>query len=161
MQNASKLLNIYAICDNILQGDNMINVKYYSILPEEAKNIRKKVFIEEQGFKNEFDETDNCCIHFLLYKDGTAAATGRMFTEDGGKSYHIGRIAVLKEYRKFHLGSAIMNEMIKKAKELNAELIIVSAQCRVSEFYEKLGFIKTGSIYMDEFCPHIRMELKL
>lgn len=149
------------MCDNIPAGDNMFNVKSYNALPEEAKNIRTKVFVEEQGFTNEFDETDKGCIHFLLYKDDTAAATGRMFTENSGKSYHIGRVAVLKEYRKFHLGSSIMNEMIKKAKELNAQSVIVSAQCRVSEFYKKLGFEEQGEVYMDEYCPHIRMELKL
>lgn len=161
MQNASILLNIYASCGNILAGDNMIHVKSYNILPDEAKSIRTKVFIEEQGFKDEFDETDKHCMHFLLYKDNTAAATGRMFTEDGGKSYHIGRVAVLKEYRKFHLGSALMTEIIQQAKQLHAQSVIVSAQCRVSDFYKKIGFAEQGEIYMDEHCPHIKMELKL
>lgn len=37
MQNASILLNIYAICANILAGDTMNNVKIYNNLPDEAK----------------------------------------------------------------------------------------------------------------------------
>ncbi len=139
----------------------MINVECYSFLPEEAKNIRKAVFIEEQGFNNEFDETDDTCLHFLLFKDGIAAGTGRMFTEDGGKSYHIGRVCILKEYRKFHLGSEIMKTMIEKAKELGAEKAVLSAQCRASGFYKKLGFAEKGETYLDEYCPHIKMELDL
>lgn len=161
MQNASKSLNIYATCANIHTGDTMIRVKYYNCLPQEAKDIRTAVFIKEQGFKDEFDNTDEICLHFVLFKDNTAAATGRMFTEDNGKSYHIGRVAVLKEYRAFHFGATIMKEMIKKAKALGAQKVILSAQCRASGFYEKLGFKKIGEIYMDEYCPHIKMELPL
>jgi len=154
-------LNIYAICANIQIGDTMIDVKCYNSLPEDAVKIRTAVFIEEQGFKEEFDEMDKSCLHFLLFKGDAAAATGRMFTKDGGKTYHIGRVAVLKEYRKYHLGTALMQAMIAEAKSRKASAVIVSAQCRVSHFYKKLGFNETGSTYMDEFCPHIRMELTL
>lgn len=154
-------MNIYAIYANIRIGDNMIDVKCYNSIPDEAVKIRTAVFIEEQGFNNEFDETDKSCLHFLLYKNNTAAATGRMFTPDNGKTYHIGRVAVLKEYRKFHLGSLLMQEMLAKAKNLNAKSAVVSAQCRVKDFYRKLGFTETGNTYLDEHCPHIKMELEL
>ncbi|MEY8325979.1 hypothetical protein AALB47_19035 [Lachnospiraceae bacterium 54-11] len=33
-----------------------MEIKLYSTLPSEAVKIRKLVFVEEQGFKNEFDE---------------------------------------------------------------------------------------------------------
>ena len=33
-------------------------VKIYNFLCTEAKTIREKVFMEEQGFKNEFDDTN-------------------------------------------------------------------------------------------------------
>lgn len=161
MQNASISLNIYAICANILAGDTMNNVKIYNNLPDEAKKIRTNVFINEQGFNDEFDEIDGRSLHFLLFKDNNAIATGRMFTDDDGKSYHIGRVAVLKEYRKYHAGSELMTAMIEKSKELKAEKIVLSAQCRVKEFYKKLGFTEVGDIYYDEYCPHIQMELKL
>ena len=60
-----------------------------------------------------------------------------MFTENGGSSYHIGRMAVLKEYRKTGLGSDIMNALCKKAKELGAEKCELSAQC-VQKAFTKL-----------------------
>ena len=37
----------------------------------------------------------------------------------------------------------------------------VSAQCRVQPFYEKCGFTSVGEVYLDEFCPHIRMVKEL
>ena len=101
----------------------MEEIKIYEHLPEEAKHIRKTVFMDEQGFKDEFDETDKKSLHAVLFIDGNAAATARMFTENGGKSYHIGRVAVLKEFRKSGLGSRIMTALCEKAKEAGAEAV--------------------------------------
>lgn len=139
----------------------MIEVKFYNELPAEAAEIRKKVFIEEQGFQNEFDEFDNISVHAIISVDGIAAGTARMFTEDDGKSVHLGRIAVLKEQRKLHLGSLMLNALFKKAKELGAERAIVGAQCRAAGFYKSLGFTEYGEIYSDEGCPHIYMQKEL
>lgn len=166
----------YKMQENIILNDKRINVifmiklkkvlrmkeiRLYENLPEEAKNIRKTVFMDEQGFKDEFDETDKNSLHAVLFADGKAAATARMFTEDSGKSYHIGRVAVLKEYRKSGLGSEIMTALCEKAKEKGAERCELSAQCRAKNFYTKLGFKEKGGIYLDEGCPHIYMEKKL
>ncbi len=139
----------------------MNRIKFFDCRCAEAAEIRQKVFIEEQGFEHEFDETDAASLHIVIYIDGKAAGTGRMFTEDGGKSYHLGRIAVLPEYRRRHLGSDIVNAMCEKAKELGAERCVLSAQCRVKEFYNTLGFEEKGEIFYDEKCPHIHMEKEL
>lgn len=133
----------------------------YEYLPEYAKEIRQKVFVEEQKFENEFDETDDISFHILIFVNNYAAGTARMFTEDGGKSYHIGRVAVLPEYRKHHLGSELVNAAVFKAKELGAEKCVLSAQVRVKDFYKNLGFIEHGDEYLDEYCPHIYMEKEL
>ena len=33
---------------------------------EQAAAIRQAVFVEEQGFHNEFDETDETCLHCVI-----------------------------------------------------------------------------------------------
>ena len=43
-----------------------MNYKIYDQLPQEAKKIRIKVFMEEQGFKDEFDDLDEVC-NILLF----------------------------------------------------------------------------------------------
>lgn len=53
-------------------------VKIYNFLCTEAKTIREKVFMEEQGFKNEFDEYDEMVPHAVLFMEGCAVATGRL-----------------------------------------------------------------------------------
>ena len=42
-------------------------IKLYTELPKESYEIRKKVFVEEQGFKNEFDDIDKSSTHLVLY----------------------------------------------------------------------------------------------
>lgn len=136
-------------------------IKFYDFLPSEAKSIRQTVFIEEQGFVNEFDETDNNSVHALLFYNGIAAATARMFTENKGVSFHIGRVAVLKQFRGKNLGTEIVNALCLEAKKKGAKKCELSAQCRVTKFYESLGFKQSGEIYYDESCPHIYMEKEL
>lgn len=139
----------------------MEEIKLFTQLPEEAMRIRKNVFVEEQGFHDEFDETDKSSLHAVLFSDGKAVGTARMFTENGGKSYHIGRMAVIKEYRKHGCGRKIMDALLAKAKELGAESCELSAQCRARGFYETLGFEASGDVYLDEHCPHIYMRKTL
>lgn len=121
--------------------------------------IRTDVFIKEQGFNDEFDETDKTCFHIVLYENETPVATCRYFETDG--SYHIGRVAVVKEYRGFHLGEKIMSIAENEIRKRGGQTIEVSAQVRVKNFYEKLGFQAVGETYFDEFCEHVRMVKKL
>ena len=44
-----------------------MNYKIYEQLPQEAKDIRIKVFMEEQGFKDEFDDLDHECKHLVVF----------------------------------------------------------------------------------------------
>ena len=57
----------------------MLTMKLYEELHEDAVRIRKEVFMDEQGFCNEFDEIDKIAFHAVLYEDDRAAATGRMY----------------------------------------------------------------------------------
>ncbi len=133
--------------------------KKFTGLNNDIIGIRTEVFIDEQGFKDEFDETDKICSHIVLYDNEIPVATCRYFEENG--VYHIGRVAVIKEYRNQHLGNEIMKIAEAEILKENGKQIEVSAQVRVSEFYKKLGYNKVGDIYFDEFCEHIRMVKKI
>ena len=118
--------------------------------------IRTAVFVEEQGFQQEFDEIDSRAWHVLIYDGETAAATGRLYTDDG-ECYHIGRVAVLPAYRGKRLGKLVISALEAQAVMRGGKKISLSAQCRAAGFYEKLGYARTENIHMDEFCPHVTM----
>ncbi len=129
---------------------------------EQAAAIRQAVFVEEQGFHNEFDETDETCLHCVISDGPQPVATCRAFAkEDGSGRWIIGRVAVSLPYRGQRQGEAVMNAMMKHLAQQGVREIELSAQCRAAGFYEKLGFISTGETHMDEYCPHVTMIKKL
>ena len=121
--------------------------------------IRGTVFVEEQGFANEFDGTDKTARHLTLYADGKCAGCARLYVENGG--WHLGRVAVLREFRGMGLGAALVREAEREAVRLGAEKISLSAQVQAEDFYGKLGYRAVTGIYLDEHCPHVGMEKKL
>ena len=131
-------------------------------LSESAKALRAGVFLDEQGFSVEFDEIDDTCLHLELSEGGEVIAYCRAYEDaETADLWHIGRVVVSKDHRGEHLGSYIMQMMELHLQSLGAKSLTVSAQCRVEEFYASLGYRGQGEIYMDEFCPHIRMDKTL
>ena len=134
----------------------MIIIKVTNTLSEDEKMIRETVFIEEQKFKIEFDDTDDIATHIVMYIDNNPVGCCRLYKQEN--EYHIGRIAVLKPYRGKGYGEKILLNAERVAKEKGADSISLSAQVRASGFYEKLGYKKHGEIYFDEYCEHIAMK---
>ena len=137
-----------------------METKCYKELNEDIIYLRTKVFMEEQGFENEFDKQDDDCIFIVAYDQNKAIGMCRFFTEDH-KHYHLGRVCVLKEYRNKGIGRLVVEEAQSQVKELNGEDIVLSAQSRVKDFYKKLGYQSFGEEYYDEHCLHVDMIMKL
>ncbi len=138
-----------------------MTVKEFNTLPEEAVKIRTEVFITEQNFVDEFDDVDNFATHMIMYDGDKPIAVCRYFYDEKKKSYMIGRIAVIKEYRNKHIGSKIMAEAERCIKNKGASFAMLSAQTRAKEFYKKQGYTEVGEIYYEEYCPHICMKKEL
>ena len=141
------------------RGCRMQNVIVTRYVTQEAKDIRIAVFMQEQGFENEFDDIDARAFHVVVYRDGEPLGTGRLFTDDPlRRCWTVGRVAVLPKARKLHLGRAVLTALEEQAKAVGAYRIGLSAQCQARPFHEKCGYTAMGDIYMDEHCPHIHME---
>lgn len=138
-----------------------IHVIWSKTLLREGAVIREAIFIGEQHFSYEFDEIDDIAWHLLLTVDGKPAGAARLYESKKAGVWLIGRVAVLPEYRKLKLGTRLVQECEQKIRELNGTRAELSAQCRVQPFYEKMGYIPHGEVYLDEYCPHIHMEKDL
>lgn len=137
-------------------------IRISSLLSEQAKALRAGVFLDEQGFSVEFDEIDDTCLHLELCDGNAVIAYCRGYEDQETPGlWHIGRVVVAKAHRGEHLGSTVMQAMEAHLKAFGATSLTVSAQCRVEAFYASLGYQPQGEIYMDEFCPHIRMDKAL
>lgn len=131
----------------------------FNHLCPEAAAIRKEVFQKEQGFVNEFDETDARAVHAVLYIKNEPAGTCRYFEEKDG--WHIGRLAVLKSFRGAHLGAALLQFAEQRIRARGGKIVMLSAQERARAFYEKQGYIAYGDAFCEEECPHIAMQKRL
>ena len=132
---------------------------YENKLPDGAKLVRKTVFEKEQGFVDEFDDTDANATHFVMYDgDKKPIATCRVFWSDEKNAYILGRLAVCKEYRHNNIGSLMMQEAEKYVHNIGGKSISLHAQCQASGFYDKNGYVEYGEIDDEQGCPHVWMK---
>lgn len=141
--------------------NNKIEIKILHHLTQDEIDIRNTVFVEEQGFNEEFDTVDETATHFVMYLNQKPVACARCFPSDNESIYKIGRVAVHREYRGKHFGEQILLSVENYAKNQGAVKISLSSQLRAKEFYAKLGYTTIGDVYLDEHCEHIRMEKEL
>ncbi|CAM8400126.1 ElaA Predicted acyltransferase [Candidatus Methylopumilus planktonicus] len=125
----------------------------------QLKNIREKVFIQEQKVtpQLEWDGMDEKAIHFLVFNDKAAIGCARAIVIKD--HMQLGRMAVLKEYRGQGIGSALIEKAMTTAKLNQLSAIYISAQCHAIDFYKKFGFEVTSDIYLDAEIPHRDMTL--
>lgn len=117
------------------------------------------VFVEEQGFQNEFDPLDETARHIVLYRENAEPiATCRILAGQGEGQYILGRVAVIPSCRGMQLGARLVAEAERLVLQSGGTVIQLHAQCRVKVFYEKLGYVAFGEIEEDEGCPHIWMS---
>jgi len=133
------------------------------ISSDEAKarafGIRMRVFVSEQGVPRdiELDDDDQHAIHFLATSSGRAVGTARLVMR--GKKAKVGRMAVLKKYRRKGIGAAVLKRVIAAAKRRGARIIFLHAQMTVIEFYEKMGFRCVGPVFDEAGIAHRTMVL--
>jgi predicted GNAT family N-acyltransferase len=123
-----------------------------------AAPIRFAVFVEEQRVpaKIELDEMDAKSLHAVAFGDRVPVGTGRLLP-DG----HIGRMAVLKDWRGRGVGSLILKALVDAARSRGDRAIVLSAQVHATAFYRAHGFVEEGAEYMDAGIPHVDMRRAL
>lgn len=130
---------------------------------DDAALVRRVVFMDEQGYENEFDaiDEDQNCIHVTLYVDGELAGCSRVFPEE------LERVAdaeapVLPAMRRRGLASAIVEASAVCARDAGAKLIKLHAQEYVLPLYAKVGYTQIAPVdYEDEGQPHVWMAKRV
>lgn len=123
----------------------------------DIENIRTSVFINEQKvpIELEWDEYDHDSTHILAYYNSKPVGTARLL-KDG----HIGRMAVLKEYRNRNIGKNMLKYILDIAQKKSIKNIELSAQEHATEFYKKYGFSVISDVYLDAGIPHYDMKYR-
>lgn len=133
-----------------------MRVEYFHFLPKQARQIRISVFMDEQGFTEEFDALDEICTHLVMFDRDVPVATCRIWLAEDG--WHVGRLAVIKFYRGRGLGQDMLMYAERHVRGLGGASISLHAQCRAEAFYRKCGYVPYGEIDYDEGVEHVHMR---
>lgn len=132
--------------------------------------VRRAVFIEEQGVPEheEIDDHDgdpsqvSSAVHVLGRIQGRPVATGRLLLNyPHDESIHLGRVAILPELRRKGYGRAVMEYLHAEARRHNRNGITLAAQLHAIPFYERLGYVARGEIFLDAGIEHRWMDIEL
>ena len=124
-----------------------------------AGPLRFAIFVGEQNVPSgiELDDMDAQCVHAVAFDvDNKPVGTGRLLP-DG----YIGRMAVVKEWRRRGIGAEILDALVGEARRRGHTEVIVSAQLQAAEFYRELGFVAEGKVYPEAGILHQKMRKKL
>lgn len=133
----------------------------YRTLPKEAAAIRQEVLMEEQGFTEEFDQTDETALHLVLWDGAQPVAVCRTFPSEERGSWVIGRVAVRKPFRKRGLGAQMVQAAEDAVRQAGGTRIELAAQEQAAGFYRTLGYAPLEERFLDEGCPHVWMRKEL
>ena len=124
-----------------------------------ARPVRERVFVAEQKvpLELEWDEWDERSDHAVARDaSGRAIGTARLLP-DG----RIGRMAVLREWRRRGVGAALMEALLRKAREQSLSRVTLHAQTHAAGFYRRFGFSERGGEFWEAGIPHVEMTLEL
>ena len=121
--------------------------------------VREAVFIREQGIsvELEWDGLDAECVH-VLAADTVLHPIGTARLLPNGT---IGRMAVLKEWRRQGVGTALIEQLLDEARNREISQLTLSAQLYVTSLYRKFGFKPVGEEFIEAGIPHVRMVKRL
>ncbi len=131
----------------------------------QAFGIRQKVFIQEQALfvDSDIDENDAASIHIVANKGGRIVGTVRVFPDPHQRGGHWigGRLAVLKDFRDYRVGAALVKEAMKRVKKKGCAVFTAHIQEKNIRFFKKLGWVAAGPV--ETYCgrPHQRMQADL
>lgn len=136
---------------------------------EQIFAVRMLVFVEEQAVppEEELDALDLTATHFLVrtlpvtaHKASGIIGAARLVDKGNGTG-KIGRVAVLREHRGKGVGALLMRFIEAHARAQGFTRLILDAQRYAIPFYEKLGYVAEGEIFLHCDIEHRFMQKSL
>src|SRR6266852_4992211 len=121
-----------------------------------ARPVREQVFVAEQKVPLELEWDERSDHAVARDSKGQAIGTARLLP-DG----RIGRMAVLGEWRRRGVGTALLEALLEQARKRSMRHITLHAQTHAAGFYRRFGFNERGEEFLEAEIPHVEMTLEL
>ena len=146
-------------------GESVLDIELgdWPALGQDAAKVRTAVFVQEQGIAQEmeWDGQDESALHVVGRNAlGQPIATARLVGEAGGVG-RIGRMAVHRGLRGFHVGQAILQTLVDAARQRGDVEVMLHAQRSAEGFYLRQGFVARGESFEEAGIAHIEMSRML
>lgn len=131
----------------------------WKTLQHDCERVRLMVFVAEQHVpkEEELDEWDAKSRHFIA-RDAQHMVMGCARLLPTGQ---IGRLAVLKPFRRRGVGGALLEAVLRSAKAAGMREVWMHAQTHAEGFYAAHGFALEGERFMEAGIEHIMMRKAL
>ena len=128
--------------------------------PPAARALRRRVFVGEQGVapEEEFDALDASSLHILLFCGDTLFGCARLRPYDAPRCAKVERVAVPRARRRHGYGRRVMDAVETAARARGFQSLLLHAQLRALEFYERLGWQSFGAEFTEAGIPHRKMQ---
>jgi len=128
----------------------------------EAFEVRKRVFVEEQGVAEdlELDDHEGEALHMVVKEGERVIGTARVLFLANNQA-KIERMAILKPFRRQGVGRRIISFLSEEIRNRQIEQVMLHAQCAAADFYKSCGFEESGSPFWEAGIRHIKMERRL
>ena len=137
-----------------------IELKEWEQARTTAGPIRYAIFMGEPDAPSgiELDDQDKDCVHAIAYStaDEKAVGTGRLMP-DG----QIGRMAVLKDWRRLGVGAALLDALVEEARKRGFKEVVVSVPLQAADFYRGKGFVADGKVFEEAGSLYEKMRMGL
>ena len=129
---------------------------------EEAFEIRREVFVREQGISEEldFDGCDDEAMQMIVKAGERIIGTARVRFLSASQA-KIERMAVLNRFRNKGIGRGIITFLEGELQNRNIKESVLHAQHSAVGFYKACGFKETVSPFWEAGIKHIKMRKKL
>ena len=133
----------------------LTSTELYDIL-----QLRSKIFVVEQNCVYlDLDGKDKAALHLYGIFEGKTVAHARLLKPGlSFKNASIGMVTVDSDYRDRKWGHELMEQAIAGVLEHFGESqITIGAQLYLKKFYEKLDFVQSSEMFLEDDIPHIEM----
>lgn len=140
-------------------GRARIVITTFAESEQNLRAVRDEVFGREQAVPRGLDWDGNdprCAQALALDDDGRPVGTGRL-QPDG----RIGRLAVLKAWRRHGIGGRLLEALVDAARAAGLGEVHLHAQFQVLDFYARRGFEPEGPEFLEAGLRHVVMRRPL
>ncbi len=146
----------------ILPEPFTVEICEWSARQSDLAKVRYAVFVEEQKVPPEIveDDKDDVSVHAIARdSSGTVVGAARLILQ--APLPRVGRMAVLKPWRRAGIGAAMLDVLCRAAKQRGYKEVTLHAQTHATPFYFKHGFLSHGTEFSEAGIPHQEMRKKV